>query len=81
VTPEIRLVDPLAEDVDEHLELHLAVSRVDYPNVAPPSRETVQARLRSPDVDLGEHVGWTARVDGRLVGPWPHSCPRTATST
>jgi GNAT superfamily N-acetyltransferase len=68
VTPEIRLVDPLTADVDEHHELHLAVSRVDYPNVAPPSRETVLARLRNPDVDLGESLAWTARVDGRLVG-------------
>jgi len=68
MTPEIRLVDPLAADVDEHHELHLAVSRVDYPDIAPPTRETVQARLRNPDVDLGESLAWTARVDGRLVG-------------
>ncbi|WP_052394512.1 GNAT family N-acetyltransferase [Kutzneria sp. 744] len=68
MTPEIRLVDPLTADVDEHHELHLAVSKVDYPNVAPPTREAVLIRLRNPDVDLGESVAWTARVDGRLVG-------------
>jgi mycothiol synthase len=68
VTPEIRLVDPLIADVDEHHELHVAASLVDYPDVAPPTRETVQARLVNPDIDLGESVAWTARVDGRLVG-------------
>ncbi|MEV6603802.1 GNAT family N-acetyltransferase [Kutzneria sp. NPDC051319] len=68
MTPEIRLVDPLTADVDEHHELHLAVSKVDYPTVAPPTREAVLIRLRNPDVDLGESVAWTARVDGRLVG-------------
>ncbi|GAA3437519.1 GNAT family N-acetyltransferase [Kutzneria kofuensis] len=75
MTPDIRLVDAFAADLDEHHELHLAVSRADYPNVAPPTRETVLARLRDPDVDLGERLFWTARVDGRLAGAFAAQLP------
>ena len=65
---EIRLVDAPAADVDEHHEFQRAVSLVDYPQAPPPSRETVLARLRDPEVDLGERLFWTARVDHRLAG-------------
>ena len=65
---DIRLVDEPASDVDEHHELQRAASLADYPHAPPPSREAVLARLRDPEVDLGERLFWTARVDHRLAG-------------
>jgi mycothiol synthase len=65
---DVRLVDGRSADVDEYHELQRAASLVDYPHSPPPTRETVLARLRDPDVDLGERLLWTARLDGRLAG-------------
>ena len=65
---DVRLVDGRRADVDEHHELQRAASLVDYPHSPPPTRETVLARLRDPDVDLGEGLLWTARRNGRLAG-------------
>ncbi|MFI9388290.1 GNAT family N-acetyltransferase [Kutzneria sp. NPDC052558] len=65
---DVRLVDGRRADVDEYHELQRAASLVDYPHSPPPTREAVLARLRDPDVDLGEHLLWTARVAGRLAG-------------
>ncbi|QUQ67589.1 GNAT family N-acetyltransferase [Kutzneria sp. CA-103260] len=65
---EVRLVDGRQADVDEYHELQRAASLVDYPQSPPPTRDAVLARLRDPDVDLGERLLWTARLDGRLAG-------------
>jgi len=65
---DVRLVEGRRADVDEHHELQRAASLVDHPQSPPPTREAVLARLRDPDVDLGEGLLWTARLDGRLAG-------------
>lgn len=68
---DVRLIDTgRACDavVDEHHELRRAANSADYPGAPPPTRETTLAQLRDADVELGERLFWTARLNGRLAG-------------
>jgi mycothiol synthase len=75
---DVRLIDARRAadgEVDEHHELQRAASLADYPGAPPPTRETTLVRLRDPDVDLGERLFWTARLDGRLAGHFVAQLP------
>jgi mycothiol synthase len=55
-------------EIDEYCELRGAAYRVDYPELAPPTRAETASRLAAPPQHLGERLMWLARLDGQLAG-------------